>query len=109
MAVALSAGRWEERAFLVAEWNSFQRREGRGDHQGFKWYEERLVEVWKVRRVVRRERCRWNQASKENLVGREGGGKTVNSLRSGKRVGQSVRDQLGERGGGEVNGCESII
>ena len=25
----------EERAFLVAEWNSFLMRESRGDHQGF--------------------------------------------------------------------------
>ena len=31
------------------------------------------------------------------------------SFRSGARVGQSVRDQLGEGGGGEVSGCESII
>ena len=30
-------------------------------------------------------------------------------LSSGMRAGQSVRDQLGEGGGGEANGCESII
>ena len=35
LAVARSAGRREERAFLVAEWNSFLRRESSGDHQGF--------------------------------------------------------------------------
>ena len=59
--------------------------------------------------MVRRERYRSNQASRESLVGREGGGGTVKSLSSGTRVGQSVRDQLGEGGGGEVIGCESII
>ena len=65
--------------------------------------------VWEVRRVVRRERCRLNQASRESLVGREGGGGTVKSLSTGTRVGQSVKDQSGEREGGEVNVCESII
>ena len=65
--------------------------------------------VWEVRRVVRRERCRSNQASRESLVGREGGGGTVKSLSSGTRVGQLVKDQLGEGEGGEVSGCESII
>ena len=59
--------------------------------------------------MVRRERCRSKQASRESLVGREGGGGTVKSLSSGARVGQSVMDQLGEEGGGEVNGCKSII
>ena len=33
----------------------------------------------------------------------------MKSLSSGTRAGQSVRHQLGEGGGGEVNGCESII
>ena len=33
----------------------------------------------------------------------------MKSLSSGTRVGQSVKDQLGEGGGGEVNECESII
>ena len=33
----------------------------------------------------------------------------MKSLSSGTRAGQSVRDQLGERGGGEVNRCECII
>ena len=33
----------------------------------------------------------------------------MKSSSSGTRAGQSVRDQLGEGGGGEVNGCESII
>ena len=33
----------------------------------------------------------------------------MKSLSSGTRVGLSVRDQLGEGGGGEVNGCEGII
>ena len=65
--------------------------------------------VWELRRVVRRERCRSNQASRESLVGREGGGGTMKSLSSGVRAGQSVKDQLGEGGGGEVNGCESMI
>ena len=59
--------------------------------------------------MVRRERCRSNQASRESLVGREGGGGTVKSLSSGPRAGEVVRDQLGEGGGGEVNGCESMI
>ena len=59
--------------------------------------------------MVRRERCRSNQASRESLVGRAGGGGTTNSLSSGSREGQSVRDQLGEGGGGEENGCESMI
>ena len=59
--------------------------------------------------MVRRERCRSNQASRESLVGREGGGETMKSLSSGARAGQSVRDQLGEGGGGEVNECDSII
>ena len=65
--------------------------------------------VWEVRRVVRRERCRSNQASRESLVGREGGGGTTKSLSSGARAGHSVKDQLREGGGGEVNGCESMI
>ena len=59
--------------------------------------------------MVRREGCRSNQASRENLVGRAGGGGTAKSLSSGSREGQSVRDQLGERGGGEENGYESMI
>ena len=42
-------------------------------------------------------------------MGREGGGGTVKSLSSGTRAGQSVKDQLGEGGGGEVNGYESMI
>ena len=33
----------------------------------------------------------------------------MNTLKSGTRVGQSVRDQLGEGEGGGENGCESII
>ena len=33
----------------------------------------------------------------------------MKSLGSGTRAGQSVSDQLGEGGGGEVNGCKSII
>ena len=33
----------------------------------------------------------------------------MKSLRSGMRVGQSVKDQLGEGEGGDVNGYESII
>ena len=33
----------------------------------------------------------------------------MKSLSSGTRAVQSVRAQLGEGGGGEVNGCESII
>ena len=59
--------------------------------------------------MVRRERCWSNQASRDGLVGREGGEGTVKSLSSGTRAGQSVRDQLGEGGGGEVSGYESII
>ena len=59
--------------------------------------------------MVRRERCRSNQAARDSVVGREGGGGTLKSLSSGTRAGQSVRDQLGEEGGGEVSGCESII
>ena len=59
--------------------------------------------------MVRCERCRSNQALNERLVGREGGGGTEKSLSSGTRAGQSVRDQLGEGGGGEVNGYESIM
>ena len=65
--------------------------------------------VWEVRRVVSRRRCQSNQALNERLVGREGGGGTAKSLSSGARAGQSVRDQLGEGGGGEVLACESII
>ena len=42
-------------------------------------------------------------------MGREEGGGKVKSLSSGTRAGQSVRDQLGERGGGEVSVCESIM
>ena len=60
-------------------------------------------EVWEMRRVVRRERCWSNQASRESLVVREGGGGTVKSWSSGTRAGLSVRDRLGEGGGGEVN------
>ena len=67
------------------------------------------MELWEVSRVVRRERGRSNQASRESLVGREGGGGMTKSLSSGAGAGQSVRDQLGEGGGGEVNGCESMI
>ena len=33
----------------------------------------------------------------------------MKSLSKGMRAGQSVKDQLGERGGEEVNGCESMI
>ena len=40
---------------------------------------------------------------------RSGLRKTAKSFSSGARAGQSVRTQLGEGGGGEVNGCESII
>ena len=65
--------------------------------------------VWEVRRVVRLERCRSNQASRESLVVRAGGGGTTKSLSSGSRKGQSVRDQLGDVEGGEENGCESMI
>ena len=64
---------------------------------------------WEVRRVVRRERCQSNQASRKSLVGRGEGGGTKKSLSSGSREGQSVRDQLGEGGGGEENRCESMI
>ena len=35
LAFARSAGRWDERAFLEGEWNSFLSRESKGDHQGF--------------------------------------------------------------------------
>ena len=59
--------------------------------------------------MVRRERCRSNQASRESLVGREAGGGTIKSLSRGARADQSVKDQLGEGEGEEVNGCESII
>ena len=42
--------------------------------------------------------------------GRERGGVgTVKSLNSGLRVGQSVRNKLGEGGGEEENGCDSVI
>ena len=50
-----------------------------------------------------------SEASRESLVGREGGGGTVKSLSSGTRAGQSVKNQLGDGAGGEVNACESII
>ena len=33
----------------------------------------------------------------------------MKSLSSGTRAGQSVKDQLGEGEGGEVNGCKSMI
>ena len=33
----------------------------------------------------------------------------MKSLSSGARAGQSVKDQLGEVGGREVNGCDSMI
>ena len=33
----------------------------------------------------------------------------MKSLSRGTRAGQSVKDQLGEGGGGEVNGCERMI
>ena len=65
--------------------------------------------VWEVGRVVRRERCRSNQASRESLMGRAGGGGTTKSLSSGSREGQLVREQLGEGGGREEKGCESMI
>ena len=65
--------------------------------------------VWEVRSLVRRERCRSNQASRESLVGREGGGGTVKCLSSGTRACQWVKDRLGEGEGGEVNGCEKMI
>ena len=47
--------------------------------------------------------CKSNQASREALVGREGGGGIRRSLRAGERDAQSVRDQLGTGGGrGEI-------
>ena len=42
---------------------------------------------------------------KRESGGREGGSGTMKSLSSGAKAGQSVKDQLGEEGGGEVNGC----
>ena len=59
--------------------------------------------------MVRRDGCRSNQARRESLVGRGGGWGAVKSLRRGTRAGQSVGDQSEEGGGGEENGCESII
>ena len=41
--------------------------------------------------------------------GESGRGGTTNSLSSGSREDQLVRDQLGEGGGGEEHGCESMI
>ena len=98
LVVARSEGKWEERAFHEAEWNSFLIRERRGDHHGFEQYEGLLVGVWEVRREVRRARCRSNQASRESLVERGGRGGTANSLSRGSRAGQAVRVLLGEVG-----------
>lgn len=71
------------------------------DQQDFERNERRLVEVCEVRRVVSWKGCQSNHASRDSLVRREGGEGVSKSFSMGSRVGQSVRAQLGERGGGE--------
>ena len=57
-----------------------------------------------MRREVRDERCRSNQASSELRVGSDGGGGGRKESRRGVRESQSVRDQFGVGGGGVRRG-----
>ena len=58
---------------------------------------------------MRCDRCWSNQASRKSLVGRGGGGGIAKTLSSGSKMGQSVRNQLGEGVGGDENRGESVI
>ena len=57
--------------------------------------------------MVRRASCRSNQALGGGLIGGGGGGGRANSLSRSSRVGQSVRDQLGEGGGERKTGVRA--
>ena len=67
-------------------------------------WEGLLTGVWEVRREVRIERWRSNQASRESRVGSCGGAGKTKSPKRGVSESQSVRAQFGEGIGGERTG-----
>ena len=84
----------------AAPWYSLRRVVRRGDHQGRERADGLLWGVFDLRIAVRASRPLSNQASKEALVGRAGGGASDNAFRSGEIVAQSDLVQSSPKAGG---------